>query len=143
VVADTDQWEQSAAYIIDHYPAVGAFVKNKAHDYEPDFIMRLKSGDDECSQRGKKLRPLAIRNGSKRRSGSHNIGARASSRPNPSPLGEGAGERLLVPDADGVGGFAIEGEAIGLRAGSVRNGEVNEIALRTMEFAIALSMMKR
>ena len=60
VVADTDQWEQSAAYIIDHHPTVDAFVKNaglgftvpyldngEAHDYEPDFIIRLRSGNGE------------------------------------------------------------------------------------------------
>jgi type III restriction enzyme len=55
VVADTKQWEQSAAYIIDKHPRVDAFVKNaglgfaipylhngQPHDYEPDFIVRLK-----------------------------------------------------------------------------------------------------
>jgi type III restriction enzyme len=55
VVADTKQWEQSAAYIIDHHGAVDAFVKNaglgfaipylhsgQQHDYIPDFIIRLK-----------------------------------------------------------------------------------------------------
>lgn len=60
VVADTDRWEQSAAYIIDHHAAVDAFVKNaglgfaipyldngEAHDYERDFIIRLKSGNGE------------------------------------------------------------------------------------------------
>jgi type III restriction enzyme len=54
VVADTKQWEQSAAYFIDKHPAVEAFVKNaglgfgipylhngQMHDYEPDFIVRL------------------------------------------------------------------------------------------------------
>lgn len=57
VVADTQRWEQSAAYHIDTHPAVAAFVKNaglgfaipyfhngQAHDYEPDFIIRL-TGD--------------------------------------------------------------------------------------------------
>jgi type III restriction enzyme len=29
VVADTDQWEQAAAYIIDNHPATAAFVKNE------------------------------------------------------------------------------------------------------------------
>ena len=55
VVADTKQWEQSAAYFIDKDESVGAFVKNaglgfaipylnngQMHDYEPDFIIRLK-----------------------------------------------------------------------------------------------------
>jgi type III restriction enzyme len=55
VVADTKQWEQAAAYLIDKHPAVAAFVKNaglgfaipyfhngQPHDYEPDFIVRLK-----------------------------------------------------------------------------------------------------
>jgi type III restriction enzyme len=58
VVADTQQWEQSAAFLIDTHPAVAAFVKNaglgfavpyfhngQTHDYEPDFIIRLK-GDE-------------------------------------------------------------------------------------------------
>ncbi len=56
VVADTAKWEQSAAYILDTHPLVEAFVKNaslgfaipylhngQAHDYLPDFIVRLKS----------------------------------------------------------------------------------------------------
>lgn len=55
VVADTKQWEQSAAYHLDKSPAVEAFVKNtglgfaipylhngQMHDYVPDFIVRLK-----------------------------------------------------------------------------------------------------
>ena len=55
VVADTKQWEQSAAYLIDTHPAVAAFVKNaglgfaipylhngQMHDYVPDFLVRLK-----------------------------------------------------------------------------------------------------
>jgi len=55
VVADTQQWEQSAAYHIDTHPAVAAFVKNfglnftipyfdngQDHDYLPDFLIRLK-----------------------------------------------------------------------------------------------------
>lgn len=55
VVADTKQWEQSAAYFIDKHDAVAAFVKNaglgfaipylhngQMHDYEPDFIVRTK-----------------------------------------------------------------------------------------------------
>ena len=59
VVADTKQWEQSAAYLIDTHPAVVAFVKNaglgfaipyfdngQAHDYEPDFIVRLTGSRD-------------------------------------------------------------------------------------------------
>ena len=56
VVADTSQWEQSAAYYLDKHPNVDAFVKNSGlgfaipylhngqmHDYVPDFIIRLKS----------------------------------------------------------------------------------------------------
>ena len=56
VVADTWQWEQTAAYIIDTHPGVGAFVKNAGlgfaipyfdngedHDYIPDFIIRFKT----------------------------------------------------------------------------------------------------
>ncbi len=59
VVADTKQWEESAAYTIDNHSAVDAFVKNsslgfaipylfsgQAHDYVPDFIIRLK-GDPQ------------------------------------------------------------------------------------------------
>lgn len=55
VVADTKQWEQSAAYFIDEDERVEAFVKNaelgfaipylyngQMHDYEPDFIVRFK-----------------------------------------------------------------------------------------------------
>jgi type III restriction enzyme len=57
VVADTKQWEQSAAYYIDSHDDVVAFVKNQGlgfsilylhngqmHDYMPDFIVRLTSG---------------------------------------------------------------------------------------------------
>jgi type III restriction enzyme len=57
VVADTKRWEQSAAYILDTHPSVESFAKNaglgfvipyfhngRAHDYQPDFIVRLKSG---------------------------------------------------------------------------------------------------
>lgn len=56
VVADTWQWEQTAAYLIDTHPATAAFVKNaglgfavpyvhngQPHDYLPDFIIRLKT----------------------------------------------------------------------------------------------------
>ncbi len=56
VVADTKQWEQSAAYHIDKHPAVAAFAKNaglgfaipyldngQMHDYVPDFLVRLKT----------------------------------------------------------------------------------------------------
>ena len=56
VVADTERWEQSAAYYIDTHPATDAFVKNaglgfyipylhngQRHDYTPDFIVRLKT----------------------------------------------------------------------------------------------------
>jgi len=55
VVADTKQWEQSAAYVIDTHKQVDAFVKNSGlgfaipylhngepHDYVPDFIVRLR-----------------------------------------------------------------------------------------------------
>ena len=57
-VADTKQWEQSATYSIDTNPTVDAFVKNaglgfaipyihngQPHDFEPDFIIRLKGGE--------------------------------------------------------------------------------------------------
>jgi type III restriction enzyme len=56
VVADTKQWEQSAAYVLDTHALVDAFVKNaglgfaipyvhngQPHDYLPDFIVRLKT----------------------------------------------------------------------------------------------------
>ncbi|MGH9372009.1 MAG: restriction endonuclease, partial [Vicinamibacterales bacterium] len=56
VVADTKKWEQSAAYILDTHETVDAFVKNaglgfaipylhngQPHDYQPDFVVRLKS----------------------------------------------------------------------------------------------------
>lgn len=56
VTADTDRWEQSAAYLIDRNRAVEAFVKNDGlgftipyrhgqtvHDYVPDFLVRLRS----------------------------------------------------------------------------------------------------
>ncbi|BFU95288.1 MAG: hypothetical protein NTNFB02_20100 [Nitrospira sp.] len=56
VVADTKQWEQSAAYYLDTHAHVEAFVKNaglgfaipyldngQMHDYVPDFIVRLKT----------------------------------------------------------------------------------------------------
>jgi len=55
VVADTKVWEQSAAFILDTHKVVDAFVKNaglgfaipylhngQVHDYQPDFIVRLK-----------------------------------------------------------------------------------------------------
>ncbi|MBI2203806.1 MAG: DEAD/DEAH box helicase family protein [Candidatus Rokubacteria bacterium] len=57
VVADTKQWEQSAAYVLDTHSTVATFVKNaglgfaipyfhngQPHDYLPDFIVRLTSG---------------------------------------------------------------------------------------------------
>jgi type III restriction enzyme len=57
VVADTKQWEQSAAYFIDNHPEVEAFVKNaglgfaipylhngQPHDYQPDFVLKLSNG---------------------------------------------------------------------------------------------------
>ncbi|WP_447975484.1 BPTD_3080 family restriction endonuclease [Nitrospira sp. Kam-Ns4a] len=56
VVADTKQWEQSAAYYLDRHKAVQAFVKNtglgfaipylhngQMHEYVPDFLIRLES----------------------------------------------------------------------------------------------------
>ncbi len=56
VVADTKQWEQSAAYYLDKHQAVQAFAKNaglgfavphlhngQMHDYMPDFLIRLKA----------------------------------------------------------------------------------------------------
>src|SRR5439155_13613195 len=56
VVADTKQWEQSAAYFIDKHCGVAAFVKNaglgfaipylhngRRHDYVPDFLIRLQT----------------------------------------------------------------------------------------------------
>jgi type III restriction enzyme len=56
VVSDTKTWEESAAYLIDTDKHVDAFVKNaglgfaipyfyngEAHDYVPDFIVRLKT----------------------------------------------------------------------------------------------------
>ena len=59
VVADTRQWEQSAAYLIDTHSAVEAFVKNanlgfaipylhngRPHDYLPDFIIHLNDGGE-------------------------------------------------------------------------------------------------
>jgi type III restriction enzyme len=55
VIADTQRWEQSAAYVIDTHQDVAAFVKNaglgfaipylhngQPHDYVPDFLIRLK-----------------------------------------------------------------------------------------------------
>ncbi len=58
VVADTARWEQSAAYALDTHPAALAFAKNaglgfaipylhngQAHDYVPDFLIRLR-GDE-------------------------------------------------------------------------------------------------
>lgn len=55
VVADTKQWEQSAAYRIDRHTDVDAFAKNaglgfavpylhngQMHEYVPDFLIRLK-----------------------------------------------------------------------------------------------------
>lgn len=58
VVADTKQWEQSAAYYIDKHKEVDAFVKNaglgfaipylhngQMHDYMPDFIIRLRADE--------------------------------------------------------------------------------------------------
>jgi type III restriction enzyme len=60
VVADTKTWEQSTAYFIDRHEKVAAWVKNaglgfaipyfhngQAHDYLPDFIIRLKTEPEE------------------------------------------------------------------------------------------------
>ena len=60
VVADTQKWEQTAAYYIDKNPRVDAFAKNaglgfsipyvfngQTHDYVPDFIIRLKGGSSD------------------------------------------------------------------------------------------------
>jgi type III restriction enzyme len=60
VVADTERWEQSAAFLIDSHKVTGAFVKNaglgfaipylhkgKPYDFEPDFIVRLNGGADQ------------------------------------------------------------------------------------------------
>jgi type III restriction enzyme len=59
VAHDTITWEQSAAYILDHHPAVRSFVKNfglnftipymhngKPSDYLPDFVVRLEAEDE-------------------------------------------------------------------------------------------------
>jgi type III restriction enzyme len=60
VVADTERWEQSAAYLIDSHKATSALVKNaglgfavpylhngEPHDFEPDFIVRLNGAADQ------------------------------------------------------------------------------------------------
>jgi type III restriction enzyme len=60
VVADTAQWEQSAAFIIDNHKVTAAFVKNaglgfaipylfngQPHEYEPDFVVRLANRENE------------------------------------------------------------------------------------------------
>jgi type III restriction enzyme len=57
MVADTERWEQSAAYFLDTNPRVHSFAKNaslgfaipylhngQSHDYVPDFIVRLADG---------------------------------------------------------------------------------------------------
>jgi type III restriction enzyme len=56
VVADTNSWEQRAAFYLDRHERVATFVKNaglgfavpyvhngQMHDYVPDFIVRLKT----------------------------------------------------------------------------------------------------
>jgi type III restriction enzyme len=61
VVADTTQWEQQAAFYIDHHRAVRAFVKNaglgftvpymhngEMHDFIPDFIVRMDASMTEA-----------------------------------------------------------------------------------------------
>jgi type III restriction enzyme len=58
MVADTGEWEQSAAYFLDRNPRVAAFVKNaglgfaipylyngQMHDYLPDFLVRLAGAE--------------------------------------------------------------------------------------------------
>ena len=60
IVADTAQWEQSAAYTIDTHPVTAAFVNNaglgfaipylhngEPHEYIPDFVIRLTGADDQ------------------------------------------------------------------------------------------------
>jgi len=60
VVADTERWEQSAAYYMDTYGQVRSFVKNaglgfaipyyhngETHDYVPDFIIRLNTEQEQ------------------------------------------------------------------------------------------------
>ncbi|MDI6771103.1 MAG: DEAD/DEAH box helicase family protein [bacterium] len=60
VVADTERWEQSAAFYLDTDPHVVAFAKNfnlgfaipythngNAKEYLPDFLIRLRNGDRE------------------------------------------------------------------------------------------------
>lgn len=57
VVADTQQWEQSAAFVLESESKIVAYVKNdhleltipyefegEPHHYEPDYIIKLKSG---------------------------------------------------------------------------------------------------
>jgi type III restriction enzyme len=59
VVADTQKWEQTAAYYIDTHRQVRSFAKNaglgfaipylhngQMHDYQPDFIIRLDGNDE-------------------------------------------------------------------------------------------------
>lgn len=58
VVADTDRWEEQAAYYLDNHENVDAFVKNaglgfavpylhngEQHDFEVDYLVRLRVGD--------------------------------------------------------------------------------------------------
>lgn len=60
MVADTKQWEQSAAYQLDRHRNVRAWVKNaglgfaipyihngQPHDYLPDFIVRFEGSEEE------------------------------------------------------------------------------------------------
>jgi type III restriction enzyme len=60
-VADTRVWEQSATYFIDTHRNTDAFVKNSGlgfaipylhngepHDYVPDFIVRIRNGQDDA-----------------------------------------------------------------------------------------------
>jgi type III restriction enzyme len=61
VVADTARWEQQAAYFLDRDERVSSFVKNaglgfaipyldngQPHDYQPDFIARLRAERELC-----------------------------------------------------------------------------------------------
>jgi type III restriction enzyme len=62
VVCDTAKWEQSAAYYLDKHPLVETFVRNaglgfaipylnngEAHDYVPDFIAQVRSGETKLN----------------------------------------------------------------------------------------------
>ena len=53
VVADTKQWEQSAAYLIDTHPAVAAFVKNEGSGFA---IPYLHNGQPTTTSRTSSIR---------------------------------------------------------------------------------------